>query len=93
VVQSVQSAAAAASCQAGVELPTPARGAYYLALGAAVGAASGVLGIGAVGAVRVDFVLTHSLKATGFKPIPLKLNPGFKMCLSNATCAATARGR
>jgi hypothetical protein len=32
---------------------------------------------------------THSLKATGFKPLPLNINPGFKMCLSNSTCAAT----
>jgi hypothetical protein len=31
------------------------------------------------------------LKATGFKPVPLNINPGFKMCLSNSTCAATVR--
>jgi hypothetical protein len=28
-------------------------------------------------------MLTHSLKATAFKPLPLNINPGFKMCLSN----------
>jgi hypothetical protein len=27
----------------------------------------------------------------GFKPLPLNINPGFKMSLSNATCAATTR--
>jgi hypothetical protein len=29
------------------------------------------------------------LKATGFKPLPLNINPGFKMCLSTSTCATT----
>jgi hypothetical protein len=24
--------------------------------------------------------MTHSLKATGFKPLPLNVNPGFKTC-------------
>jgi 7-dehydrocholesterol reductase len=40
------------------------------------------------GAVHVELLLTHSLKATGFgKHCPLSINPGFKTCLSNATCA------
>jgi hypothetical protein len=34
------------------------------------------------GAVQVELCLTHSLKAPGFKPLPLNINPGFKMCLS-----------
>jgi hypothetical protein len=38
---------------------------------------------------KLNSVLTHSLKATGYKPLPLNINPGFKMCLSNSTCAAT----
>jgi hypothetical protein len=37
-------------------------------------------------------MLAHSLKATGFKPLPLNTNPGFKMCLSNSTCATLPRG-
>jgi hypothetical protein len=37
--------------------------------------------------------LTHSLKATGFKPLPLQLNPGFKTCLSNSQPAALRGGR
>jgi hypothetical protein len=43
-------------------------------------------------------LLTHSLKATGFKPLPLNINPGFKMCLQiqlaplhRGTCAANTR--
>jgi hypothetical protein len=39
------------------------------------------------GAVQVELCLTHSLKASSFKPVPLNVNPGFKMCLSNAACA------
>jgi hypothetical protein len=34
------------------------------------------------GAVQAELCLTHSLKAPGFKPLPLNINPGFKMCLS-----------
>jgi hypothetical protein len=36
-------------------------------------------------------LLTHSLKATGFEPLPLNINPGFKTCLSNSTRATTTR--
>jgi hypothetical protein len=46
------------------------------------------------GAVQVELCCPISLKATGgFKPLPLNTNPGFKMCLSNSTCAATVRAR
>ena len=34
------------------------------------------------GGMQVELCLTHSLKAPGFKPLPLNINPGFKMCLS-----------
>jgi hypothetical protein len=30
------------------------------------------------GAVQAELCLTHSLKATGFKPLPLTINPGLK---------------
>jgi hypothetical protein len=30
------------------------------------------------GAVHVELCWTHSLKATGFKPLPLNINPGFQ---------------
>jgi hypothetical protein len=44
------------------------------------------------GAVQVELCwLTHRLKTTGFKPLPLNINPGFKTCLSNSTCATTPR--
>jgi hypothetical protein len=35
------------------------------------------------------------LKATGFKPSPLNINPGFKMCIfsTSSTCATTPRRR
>jgi hypothetical protein len=41
---------------------------------------------------KLNSCWTHSLNATGFcKPFPLNINPGSKMCLSNATCTATPR--
>jgi hypothetical protein len=66
-----------------------AQGAALARSPAAVAAAAAV--VCAVGRCKLKYVVTHSLKATGFKPLPLNINPGFKMCLSNATCATTAR--
>jgi hypothetical protein len=55
-------------------------------------AVAGGLAVAGGGAVHVQRCSTHSLKANGFKPLPLNINPGFKMCLSNSACATTRRG-
>ena len=71
----VAAARGAAAAAAGVQLielvevPTPARGAYYLALGAAVGAASGVLGIGAGTMMSVGLALAG--RGSSSSPLPI----------------------
>jgi hypothetical protein len=46
---------------------------------------------GMAGRYTLNSVDPYALNATGFKPLPLNINPSFKLCFSNSTCAVTAR--